>query len=133
MIRKILYWLLIAAFLWFFVKYFGDIQNVLGTLRNGEWDWVAVAGLLQVFYYIIYARLYQATFHIVEWDLRIREILPLVLAALSINVAAPSGGAASTVLFMDYAHYKNDTPGKAGAGTSLVLVIFLMILVLFKG
>lgn len=128
MLRRLVFWLLMGAFLWFVIHNLSDIQNVLSVLRLGRWQWIMVAALLQVGYYSLYAVLYQTTFRIVGFPTRFREVFPLVLSSLAINVATPTGGAASTLLFMDHAANKDDSPGKAAAGTSLVFVIFLGVL-----
>jgi len=61
-----LFWLLVIGFIWVLVSRLNEIEKLANTLRQGQWQWVLVAALLQVGYYILYAALYQASFSVVE-------------------------------------------------------------------
>ena len=71
--RRWLFWILIIAFLWVVISRFADIEKLVKTLEGGQWQWVAVAGLLQILYYIVYTWLYQSAFDTVEVRSRIGE------------------------------------------------------------
>jgi uncharacterized protein (TIRG00374 family) len=76
-----------------------------------------------VVFYLVHAALYQATFYIVGLRYRLRDLLLLVLAALFVNVVAPTGGTAAIALFMDDASLRGYPPARAAAGTLLTLVV----------
>ena len=99
-VRRWLLWLLIIAFLWVVVSRFAEIEKLAETLAQGQWQWVLVASLLQVVYYIIYAAVYQAAFYTVEVKSRVGDLLPVLLASLFVNVVAPAGGTAGAALFI---------------------------------
>lgn len=124
--RSWLFWLLIAALLWLAASRYAEIKQLAGTLAQGQWQWVFVAALLTVVYYTVRAALYQAAFYTVEVRSRVRELLPLVFAALSMSVAVPSGGVSSAVLFVDDANRRGESPARTAAGTVLFLVADLV-------
>src|SRR5512139_4170940 len=90
--RTWLFWLLFAAFLWFMIRNIHQIENLVETLRQAKWQWLAFAALLQVVYYLVYTGLYQSAFSTVGVDSRILHLLPVVLGSLFVNVVTPAGG-----------------------------------------
>ena len=120
--RRWLFWILIIAFLWVVISRFADIEKLVKTLEGGQWQWVAVAGLLQILYYIVYTWLYQSAFDTVEVRSRIGELLPVTFASIFVNVAAPTAGASGAALFVDDARHRGESPGRATVGTLLSLV-----------
>jgi uncharacterized protein (TIRG00374 family) len=120
--RRWLLHLLIVAFLWVVLTRFTEIENLLKTLAQGKWQWVLVAALLQVVYYIAYAALYQTAFYTVGVESRVRELLPVTMGSIFVNVVAPSGGASAVALFVDDAARRGQSAARATVGTLLVLV-----------
>jgi hypothetical protein len=113
----------LVAFIWLVVSRYAEIERLALTVRQGQWQWVGVAVLLQVVFYLLHAMLYQNTFLIVGIDRRLRDMLSLVLASLFINVVAPTGGTAAIALFMDDASLRGHPPARAAAGTLLTMVV----------
>lgn len=120
--RRWLLWLLIIAFLWVVISRFTEIERLVETLAQGQWEWVLAAALLQVVYYIVLTGLYQSAFYTVEVKCRMSELLPVVFASIFVNVAAPTGGASGAALFVDDAIRRGRSAARAAAGTVLVLV-----------
>ena len=121
--RRWLLWLLLVAFVWLVVSRYAEIERLALTFRQGRWQWVGIAVLLQVIFYLLHALLYQNTFLIVGINRRLREMLSLVLVSLFVNVVAPTGGTAAIALFMDDASLRGLPPARAAAGTLLTLVV----------
>ena len=105
------------------VSCYAEIEKLALTVRQGQWQWVGLAALLQVLFYLLHTVLYQNTFFIVGIDRRLRDMLSLVLAALFVNVVAPTGGTAAIALFMDDASLRGQPAARAAAGTLLTLVV----------
>lgn len=122
MIRRWLLVLLVIAFVALVVSRLTEIEHLVATLRQGLWQWVLAAALLQGVYYSTYAALFQAAFRVVEVVGRWRDLLPLLLASLLINTLAPSGGTAGSALVVDDAARRGQSPARALAGTLLVRV-----------
>lgn len=120
--RRLLFWLLIIAFVWVVVSRFTEIEKLAQTLAQGQWQWVLAAALLQVIYYTTFTALYQSAFYTVEVESRVNELLPVMFASIFVNVAAPTGGASGAALFVDDATRRGQSAARAAAGTVLALV-----------
>ncbi len=119
--RRLVFWLLIIAFVWVVISRFTEIEKLIETLGQGQWQWVLAAALLQVVYYIVFTGLYQSAFYTVEVESRVSELLPVMFASIFVNVAAPTGGASGAALFVDDAARRGQSAARAAAGTVLVL------------
>ena len=131
--RRWIFWVLVILFVWVVISRMSEIRKLADTLVGGQWQWVAIASLLQVLYYITYTGLYQSAFQVVGVQSQIGELLPVTFASIFVNVAAPSGGASGVALFVDDAARRGQSAARATVGTLLVLVAdftaFLAILV----
>lgn len=105
------------------VSRFTEIEKLARTFSQGEWQWVGLATLFQVIFYLLHTALYQAAFDAVGIRHRLRELLPVVLASQFVNVLAPTGGTAAIALFMDDAALRGHPPARAAAGTLLTMVV----------
>lgn len=120
--RKWILRLLVVAGLWFVIARLAEIEKLAGILATGQWQWIVVALLLQVLYFSLYAGLYSSAFAAVGVKTRWRDILPVTLGSLFINVVAPAGGATGAALFVDDAARRGESGAKATAGTLLVTI-----------
>lgn len=129
-----LFWLLIVVFVWLVVSRFTELEKLLKVLEEGRWIWVAAAGFLQIFYYIAYSAIYRFAFDTVEVKSRLRDLIPVTFASVFMYVAAPLGGTSGSMLFVDDARRRGESPGRAAVGTLLVLVAdygaFFLLLIL---
>ena len=131
--RRWLLWLLIIAFVWVVISRFTEVEKLIETLAQGQWEWVLAAALLQVVYYLEYTGLYQSAFYTVEVESQVSELLPVMFVSIFVNVAAPTGGASGAALFVDDAARRGQSAARAAAGTVLVLVadfsVFTLVLI----
>jgi phosphatidylglycerol lysyltransferase len=121
--QRWIFWLLIIAFVWVVVSRFTEAEKLVQTLRQGRWAWVLVAVLIQAVYYIVFSLSYQAAFRTVEVNSRLRDLVPVTLSSLFVNVVAPMGGAGGAALFVDDAARRGQPPGRAAAGVLLQLIL----------
>jgi phosphatidylglycerol lysyltransferase len=132
--RRWLLWIMVIAFVWVVFSHFAELKTLVITLARGKWQWVALALLLQIGYYILYTALYQVAFFTVEVRSRVWQLLPVVLGALFINVVAPTGGTAGNALFLDDATRRGESPARTAAGVLLALAAdFVMFAVVLLG
>lgn len=122
MTRRLILYSLAIAFVWLVISRFNEIQNLGRTLAQGQLQWVVVAILLQMAYFITFAASYQAAFATVEVRSRVLELVPVVFGSLFVNVVAPAGGSAGAALFVDDATQRGESSARAAAGTMLQLV-----------
>jgi uncharacterized membrane protein YbhN (UPF0104 family) len=116
---RLLFWLLIAAFLWLLVSRMGEIEKTAEPLVRGQIDWILAAAILQVLYYAVFACMFKSAFYTVGVESRIRDLLPVTFGALFVNVVAPTWGMAGAALYIDDAAHRGESPARAAAGTLL--------------
>jgi phosphatidylglycerol lysyltransferase len=121
--RRWLIWLLVIGFVWVAASRYAELRNFSQTLATGQWQWVAVAALIQIVYFVVFSASYQAAFSAVEVKSRVRELVPVTLGSLFINTVAPTAGMAGAALFVDDAARRGESPARAAAGTLLQLTL----------
>lgn len=122
MIRRWLFPVLLIAALWYLVGHRTELGELGRTLALGRWQWVVLAGALQVVYYLAYAWLYCVAFEVVGVKSRLRDAFVLLIGSLFVNVVVPSAGAAGAALFVDDAARRGQSPTRAAAGIVLQMV-----------
>ncbi len=85
--------LMIILFFAVVVSRFTELKQLQATLAQGKWTWLLAALVSQIIYYVAFTGTYQAAFYTAGISARIRELLPLTLGALFVNVVVPAGGA----------------------------------------
>lgn len=131
--RRIVLWLLMIALMFVVVTRFASLKTLGSTLIQAKWQWVLVAAIMHVVYFVLYTRLYQVSFRVVDVKSSLRNLLPLFFASVFVNAIAPSGGAAAGALFVDDANRRGQSGARAAVGTVLVLVTDLATLIPFLG
>ena len=121
MARRLIFYVLVTAFVWIVVSRFTEVRLLAATLASGRPLWVLVAALLQVLYYAVFTGMYQSGFDTVGVRTRTRDLVPVLLASMFVNVAAPTGGASGAALFVDDLTRRGHQAGRAAAGTVLIL------------
>ena len=116
---KWLFWIIIAAFLWLIASHLTEIRDVILPLIKGQPEWILLASLLQVFYYVVFAAMFESAFYTVDMRSSILNLIPVTLGALFINVVAPTWGMAGAALYVDDASHRGESPARAAAGTLL--------------
>jgi len=116
-----LLWILVIAFVWVVISRFTEFEKLAETLSRGRWQWVGVAGLLQVLFYIMYSGLYWSALDIVGVKSSVWGLLPVTFASLFVNVATPLGGTGGMSLFVDDARRRGQSAARAAVGTLLAL------------
>ncbi|MEW5941968.1 MAG: hypothetical protein AB1750_20070, partial [Chloroflexota bacterium] len=95
MIRRLLFWVLVIAFIWVVIAQFDQIRLFAHTLSQGRPGWIALAFILVVIYNIIFSVSFKMSYDAVDIRLRLREMASVMLASLFVDVVAPGGSATS--------------------------------------
>lgn len=119
--RRVLFWLLIAGFIWLILTRFAQIERLVAVLAQGQWLWVLVAVVLQLLYYVGFTELYRVSFETVGVDGSIRDLLPVMFASVFANLA-PTAGAGGAALFVDDAVRRGQSAVRATAGVLLAQI-----------
>ncbi|MFA7253258.1 MAG: lysylphosphatidylglycerol synthase transmembrane domain-containing protein [Patescibacteria group bacterium] len=121
--RQLFLGLIALAFIWIIYTHFAQVKQVFIVLLQGKWYWLGIALIIEFFYFLIYANIYQRMFKIVgvkKTD--IYELLQLTFASIFINVAIPLAGASSIALFVDSAVARNQSAAKTAIGATLSMI-----------
>ncbi len=118
-LRHIALWLFLALTAIFLIKQLGELREVKDTLLAGSVSWIVVGLALQASYYYILTDISATSLRIVGIGRTVRELLPLVLGSLIINVLAPTGGIAGAGLLIHDASSRQESAAKAGSGALL--------------
>ena len=114
--------LLTVLFLWVVVSRLVEIQHLKTTLAQAQPAWRLAALLTQVAYYIAFAGSYQAAFRTVGIETRTRDLIPITLGSLFVNVVVPAGGAGGAALFVEDLTRCGRSGARAATGTLLQLI-----------
>ncbi len=140
MFRRLIYSILIVAFVWVIFSRSAEISLLAETLTDGNWDWVFAATGVEILYLFFFAFAYQAAFFTVEIRARFGEIFPVMLGSMFVNAVAPGGGVAGVALFVDDQSRRGHSGARATAGmvvhmiadfSSLTLILILSMTYLF--
>jgi glycosyltransferase 2 family protein len=129
LVRRWLLWVLIIALLAVLISRRVAIEELLATLRQGAWPWIVAATLLQVLYYVLYALLFQQAFATVRVQSRVRDLLPVVLAANFVNNLAPSAGITGAALYIGSVARRGQSAVRATEGVLLEIAVESLALV----
>lgn len=114
--------ILTVLFLWVVVTRFTELEQLKNTLAQGRWDWGLAALLSQIVYYIVFAGSYQSAFYTVGIQTRTRDMIPVTLGSLFVNVVVPAGGAGGAALFAEDLSRRGKSAAGAATGVLLQLI-----------
>jgi len=114
--RKIILAIFLAIFVFYIFTHAKELNAVVDALSQGSWRWLLVATLAQVLYYFVFTKMTQRAFMVVDIKRELKDLYPLVLGALFVNVLAPTAGNSGTILFADDAAKRKESSTKAVVG-----------------
>lgn len=110
------------AFLYLLWRSRTQVEGIVSAAQGAEVRWLLVAVLAQFAGYFFQTRAHQQALWAAGVSRKLREVLPLVLAALVINTAAPTGGASGALLFAEDAEKRGESQLGAAGGLILLLL-----------
>jgi phosphatidylglycerol lysyltransferase len=113
---------LTVLFLWAVVSRFTELQQLKQTLQQGQVSWILAAFLSQILYFIVFTASYQAAFDTVDIHTRTRDLIPVTLGALFVNLVVPAGIAGGTALFAQDFARRGKPATRTATGVLLQLV-----------
>ena len=113
---------LTVLFLWLVVSRFTELEQLKSTLAQGNWGLIFAALVCQMLYYVVFTGSYQSAFYTVDISTRTRDLLPVTLGSLFINVVVPAGGAGGAALFTEDLTRRGKPSARAASGVLLQLI-----------
>ncbi len=113
---------LTVLFLWAVVSRFTELEQLRNTLQQGQWGWILAAFISQTFYFIAFTASYRAAFAALDIRLRTRDLLPVTLGSLFVNMVVPAGVAGGTALFTQELSRRGKPAARTATGVLLQLI-----------
>ncbi len=111
-----------------------EAQQVVDTLRRGDWRWLIAAALLQLVFTVNVAASLRAIYRALGLEEKIERMIPLTAAAFFLNVVAPMAGMSGMAVFLAEAKRRDQPLGRVSAATALLVLYdyaaFLLVLIL---
>jgi uncharacterized protein (TIRG00374 family) len=120
--RQIIFALLLAVFTYYIFTHASELNAIVDALSQGSWRWLLLAVATQVLYFYVYTKMTQRAFLVVDIKRHTKELFPLVLGALFVNVLAPTAGNSGTILFADDAAKRKESSTRAVVGYLVSIV-----------
>jgi glycosyltransferase 2 family protein len=120
-VRKLIIALVLLLTVIFVISRFSEMQDILAVLVRGNFWFVVLAIVLQLFWLFNLGLTYQAIYRILEIDVQPIYMSRLAIAMNFINVVAPAAGLSSMALLIDDARGRGRSPGRAVIGSVLFL------------
>jgi len=95
-------WIIVSLtvlFIWALVSHFTQLQELTNTLQQGQLSLIFAALVSQAAYFIVFTASYQAAFFTLDIQTRTRDLIPVTLGSLFVNMVVPAGIAGGTALF----------------------------------
>ena len=113
---------LTVLFLWAVLSRFTELEQLKNTLQQGQVGWILAAFLSQILYFIVFTASYQAAFDTVDIHTRTRDLIPVTLGALFVNLVVPAGIAGGTALFAQDFARRGKPATRTATGVLLQLI-----------
>jgi glycosyltransferase 2 family protein len=130
--RKFIIALALLLAVVFIVLRFTEVQNVAGTLQQGDWRFMALALLVEAVWIVDVGASYRAIFSMMGIHDSLWRLVQLSSATSFFNIIAPSGGLGGLVMFFDHARKHGYSSARAMVSGALFVLFdyaaFLVVL-----
>lgn len=121
--RQVIYLALLALIGWYVVDNRGELSQVLVEVWHGIWYWLLLALMLQVIHFACHALATKAAFQSLAMNRRGRELLPVTLAMMTVNVVAHAMNLSGLLYLVDEA--KRRGYNAAGSFLAALVVVYI--------
>ena len=132
--RKVIIVLILFLGAAFVYLSFGELESILGTLRQGNFWFVLLGILIQLGWIFVTGLTYLSIFRLLGLQGTAYKLSLLATGANFVNIVAPSGGMGGVAVFIADANRNGQSPGKVLIATVLYLfldyIAFLCVLTL---
>lgn len=118
-------WIVITLtilFLWALVSRFTELEQLKNTLQQGQWVLILAALVSQAIYFVVFTASYQAAFATLDIETRTRDLIPVTLGSLFVNMVVPAGIAGGTALFAQDLARRGKPATRTATGVLLQLI-----------
>ncbi len=120
--RRFLTALILLLGIYLVITRFTEVQQIVQTLKSGDWWWLGLALLLQLGWLTNIALMYEAIYRLLNMESSLLRLLPLAVTSNFVNTAAPSAGVGGMAIFIADARQRGDPTARVTiAGVLYVL------------
>ena len=139
--RRFISGLFLLLAVYFALSQFSELQRAVEILRRGNFLWIGLAVVVQLTWLVNLTVMYRAVYGLLNLEVSLPHLLPLVVTSNFVNVVAPSAGVSGMAVFIRDARRHNLSPARVTiAGVLFVLfdyagficVLMLGLAVLFR-
>jgi len=133
--RRVLTVLVVLLAAYFAISRLSEVQQVAQTVERGNKLWLALALVLQAAWLVNTGLTLRAVYRLLGVPSSLRDLLPLVITSIFVNIVAPSGGMGGMAVYISDARRRGlSTPRVTIAGVlHLLLDYFSTLCVLALG
>jgi uncharacterized protein (TIRG00374 family) len=105
--RRFLSGLILLLAVYFALSQFSELQRASEVLQRGNFLWIGLAIVVQLTWLVNLAVLYRAVYRLLNMEVSLPHLLPLVVTSNFVNVVAPSAGMSGMAVFLRDARRHN--------------------------
>lgn len=128
---RLIYIFVIVLFVFFVLNNINDGKELIKLLSEAAWNFAAAALVLQIIRLLITGVIYNKTLNFLGVNWRLKEVLPLTLASLSINIFAPFAPFPGSSIFIRKARKEGVPSLNIGASFFLITLFDYLALIPF--
>ncbi len=141
MTRRIIIIILVLLGLYFIFTRQNEVEQIITTLQQGDWRWLAIALVVQIVYLLSIGASFKAIYRLLGMNERIERLTLLAAAANFVIVVAPTAGMGGIAVFASDAQKRGHSTGRATTAAAVYLffdylatlmVVLLGLFVLFR-
>lgn len=129
--RKLIVAIVLFLGIFFVIAQFAELEKIIETLRGGQWQLIALAGLIELVWFWNIAASYYSIYRSLNIYEKLSTLFLLSASANFVNVIAPTIGMGGMAVFIDQARRRGNSTGRVTvAGVLFVLFEYTGVLIL---
>jgi len=121
--RKFIFLVILFLGAGFVYLSFGELENIVQTLRHGNIWFILLAILIQLVWFVVGGLIYQSLYQVLGMEDSVYRLSLLSAAATFINIIAPSIGMGGVAFFISHAVRNGQPAGKVTVANMLSLFL----------
>jgi uncharacterized protein (TIRG00374 family) len=139
--RKFIFALVLLLAVIFIIGRFAEVQSIIDTLKQGDWRFFLLAGVVELAWLGTVAGTFKVIFKALGLAEKFDKLVAMSAAMIFINVVAPSAGMGGLAIFISESRHSGNPSGRVTVASvlfvlydyaSLLIVLTLGFIVLFR-
>lgn len=122
-IRTLIFIALVLLFGYYFFTHYHELITLQKLAHQANVVWLALALATQIIYYVLFTEVYSFSFRAFGIKRKFRDLWPVIVGSISLNVLTPLGNLAGITLFVDDAKQSGFSSKDAVSGSLLAIAL----------